>query len=72
MCVHFIHTGVCVCVCQAGHLSRRGQQPLLHQDSQETEVLDEAEMQTNNLKPAEPEPEPQVKHTHTHMFMLYK
>ncbi|XP_067280931.1 F-actin-uncapping protein LRRC16A [Pseudorasbora parva] len=41
----------------AGHLSRRGQQPLLHQDSKETEVLDEKEIQINNLIPAEPEPE---------------
>ncbi|XP_067268361.1 F-actin-uncapping protein LRRC16A isoform X2 [Chanodichthys erythropterus] len=58
----------------AAHLSRRGQQPLQHQDSQETQVLDETEMQTNNLIPAEPEPEPQRTHRakrksiHSRMF----
>lgn len=57
----------------AGHLSRRGQQPLLHHDSQETEVTDEAEIQMDNMT-QEPEQQPQRtqkakrKSIHSRMF----
>ncbi|XP_077096605.1 F-actin-uncapping protein LRRC16A-like [Siphateles boraxobius] len=54
----------------AGHLSRRGQQLLLHQDSQETEVLDEKERQTNNLIPAEPQRTHKAKRKSIHSRMF--
>ncbi|XP_056335356.1 F-actin-uncapping protein LRRC16A [Danio aesculapii] len=55
----------------AAHLSRRGQPPLLHHDSQEPEVMDEREIQTDMIKP---EAEPQRTHKakrksiHSRMF----
>ncbi|XP_052439348.1 F-actin-uncapping protein LRRC16A [Carassius gibelio] len=57
----------------AGHLSRRGQQPLLHHDSQEAEVIDEREMQIDNMT-QQPEQQPQRtqkakrKSIHSRMF----
>ncbi|XP_016116222.1 F-actin-uncapping protein LRRC16A [Sinocyclocheilus grahami] len=57
----------------AGHLSRRGQQPLLHHDSQETEVIDDREMQMDNMT-QQPEQQPQRtqkakrKSIHSRMF----
>ncbi|XP_043088842.1 F-actin-uncapping protein LRRC16A [Puntigrus tetrazona] len=57
----------------AGHLSRRGQQPLLHHNSQETEVIDEGEIHTDNMT-QEPEQQPQRtqkakrKSIHSRMF----
>ncbi|XP_016376211.1 F-actin-uncapping protein LRRC16A [Sinocyclocheilus rhinocerous] len=56
----------------AGHLSRRGQ-PLLHHDSQETEVIDDREMQMDNMT-QQPEQQPQRtqkakrKSIHSRMF----
>ncbi|XP_073677636.1 F-actin-uncapping protein LRRC16A [Garra rufa] len=56
----------------SGHLSRRGQQPLIHHDSQETEVIDESEIQTDNMM--QPEQQPQRtqkakrKSIHSRMF----
>ncbi|KAK2887796.1 hypothetical protein Q8A67_016024 [Cirrhinus molitorella] len=56
----------------AGHLSRKGQPPLLHHDSQETEVIDERDIQTDNM--IQPEQQPQRtqkakrKSIHSRMF----
>lgn len=57
----------------AGHLSRRGQQLLLHHDSQEAEVIDEREIQMDNMT-QQPEQQPQRtqkakrKSIHSRMF----
>ncbi|XP_073787400.1 F-actin-uncapping protein LRRC16A isoform X2 [Danio rerio] len=56
----------------AAHLNRRGQPPLLHHNSQEPEVTDEREIQTDNM--IQPETEPQRTHKakrksiHSRMF----